>query len=853
MLRSTNKRWFKALTITMAVLHIYQIAFPTIGIAAGTGPGMTNSQGAGTAMASSQLVNLFTGDFAYNIPLMEVDGYPLNLNYNQNVQMNQEASWVGLGWNLNVGAVNRNLRGMPDDFNGDEVTSVKSIAPNTIEGTKEGHGIEFLMAAANWGVGEYNSSYNGPGTEAYGSASLGLSIPILPQLIPFVAWPNRSYGLGYTANSQTGLTVSPSTGWGNSVLYGTLGIGYTKNYNNTMTSYYNSRQGLTHTELNHSQSWNVDINLSLIAQLIIIAVTGGTVPLPPVGVGFGSGTNGSTSVPVGTQSYALGNGMHSVSVGLSNSIARGGTLLGMASYYKTKGDHSSTQMASTLGNGTLNAFGYFNAENAVDPVFDVQDFDREWSGYYIKETMPNISPSQATMDLFSASGAGVASVFRPQRYDVGMNSDNSFYRGGTRVDMMNMKLWGLLSLVFLGLPEKKVKGNTITTKLGGSGGWMDLVGNNIGHSEFDSPNMAPGQVTYDGKVTFKNMGEKTEFDPQVFNEYGGDQPAAFVISEMNPIDLVFLENSPNHHFLTGALETSTGISTPTTDELSDRAQPRQELFSYLSASEASAGAVSQSILNYPFNTDGQDALPAPTGILREADERAGHHMSEVTVTKPDGHRYVYGIPAYSLRESAWSFNASGNIVDNANRLVEYNGNDASVNNDNGRNHYFSMDEVPGYASSFLLTSLLSQDYADKTGDGPTPDDKGDYKRFNYSKESVPYRWRAPYAEGEAAFQENFATDEDDDMGSFMYGEKEEWYLTSIETKHSIAEFYLSERDDAIGVTDEEGAMDLGNRRRKLDKIVLYDRQDREKNGVNAIPIKTVEFAYDYSLCVGVPN
>jgi hypothetical protein len=32
--------------------------------------------------------------------------------------MDQEASWVGLGWNLNPGVMNRSLRGLPDDFNG---------------------------------------------------------------------------------------------------------------------------------------------------------------------------------------------------------------------------------------------------------------------------------------------------------------------------------------------------------------------------------------------------------------------------------------------------------------------------------------------------------------------------------------------------------------------------------------------------------------------------------------------------------------------------------------------------------------------------------------------------------------
>ena len=71
-----------------------------------------------TPIGTSEMVDPFTGDFSYNIPLMDVDGYPINMAYSAGVTMDQEASWVGLGWNLNPGVVNRSMRGLPDDFNG---------------------------------------------------------------------------------------------------------------------------------------------------------------------------------------------------------------------------------------------------------------------------------------------------------------------------------------------------------------------------------------------------------------------------------------------------------------------------------------------------------------------------------------------------------------------------------------------------------------------------------------------------------------------------------------------------------------------------------------------------------------
>lgn len=74
---------------------------------------------------ATDLVNLATGDFTYNLPLLVVPGsagdYAINLSYHAGIGPNQEATWVGLGWTLNPGAINRTVSGYPDDYNGDYV------------------------------------------------------------------------------------------------------------------------------------------------------------------------------------------------------------------------------------------------------------------------------------------------------------------------------------------------------------------------------------------------------------------------------------------------------------------------------------------------------------------------------------------------------------------------------------------------------------------------------------------------------------------------------------------------------------------------------------------------------------
>src|SRR5690606_13193802 len=69
---------------------------------------------------ATDMVNLVTGDMSYVLPLLNVPspegGYPIALSYHAGIAMEQEASWVGLGWTINPGAINRGVNGYPDDW-----------------------------------------------------------------------------------------------------------------------------------------------------------------------------------------------------------------------------------------------------------------------------------------------------------------------------------------------------------------------------------------------------------------------------------------------------------------------------------------------------------------------------------------------------------------------------------------------------------------------------------------------------------------------------------------------------------------------------------------------------------------
>ncbi len=96
---------------------------------------------------ATDMVNLATGDLSYVLPLLNVPspegGYPLALSYHAGIALDQEASWVGLGWNVNPGAINRSVVGVPDDWKNGLKSKISFDAggTTTIENLNMGLGV----------------------------------------------------------------------------------------------------------------------------------------------------------------------------------------------------------------------------------------------------------------------------------------------------------------------------------------------------------------------------------------------------------------------------------------------------------------------------------------------------------------------------------------------------------------------------------------------------------------------------------------------------------------------------------------------------------------------------------------
>jgi hypothetical protein len=201
---NTSRR-FKA--IFLLTIFVYNSFFPSLAMALTGGPSQPEFQSFEPA-GTSEMVDLSSGSFTYNIPLMDVGGYPINLAYNAGASMDQEASCVGLGWNINPGVISRNMRGLPDDFDGEDMTKEMNLKPNKTWGGNFGADIEifgFDKAKPGLQAGIFYNNYKGVGLE------FGLSVsPSLQAGSPTKDKFTGKLGLNLNLNlnSQNGASAS---------------------------------------------------------------------------------------------------------------------------------------------------------------------------------------------------------------------------------------------------------------------------------------------------------------------------------------------------------------------------------------------------------------------------------------------------------------------------------------------------------------------------------------------------------------------------------------------------------------------------------------------------------------------
>ncbi|MEO8589948.1 MAG: hypothetical protein ABI432_11295 [Flavobacteriales bacterium] len=783
----------------LLVVMSMDIIAPTTVMGLTSGPSQPEVQGF-TPIGASDMVNLFSGDMSYNIPLLDVEGYPINLSYNAGVGMDQEASWVGLGWSLNPGIVERHMRGLPDDFCGDLVKRETSLRPNITVGATVGYNFELWGVQGDAISGNLTASVN-PSYNNYDGAqfSIGMNMGMRSTISGSSCF---TAGLGMTSSSNGGLNLQPQVGvereYGKSDKKLTAGL----NFGLSMSS----RQGLS----------NVSLGTSLKSTR---SETNADPKQPGSHVATSWSRNGpGKSFDIGQPTYSPQISVPMENLAVSLRVTLGSDGAGFHPNGFIGGSYSRQRVRNPVM--TQPAYGYLHLGSGQNQQRALLDFNREKDGPY-SAAHTALPIANITNDIFAVSGQNMGGSYRAYRDEVGHVFDALSVSTGSGGNL-GVEV-GIGAGAHFGVD---LNVNSMTTR---SGDWSDI-------------NSAGSQLRFkrnhdqilEEHAYFREANEPVvERDASLYNAMGGSAPRRFIMSSQGGYDMRL-----DATLTGGGLPAS--LLPPNEKTARD---PRGQLFTYLTHREVVGHLGLEDVIDHGFDI-------------------SDNHMSEVTVTGVDGTRNVYGIPAYNIRQEDVTF-AVGSGLGEASIYTPYtDGTDNSTANQQGKDHYYSRSTTPAYAYAFLLSAVLSPDYSDVDGErGPTKNDLGSYTKFTYRLRDPAFPWRTPVnpdgAHKYARLDRGRGAVVDDDKGSYTFGVKELWYLDRITSRNMVAIFSTSDRNDGCGV-DENGQPNTGHKQQRLDQIELWERSQLEAfedGATDAFPIKTVHFKYKVSgeLCPLIPN
>ncbi|MGH2666533.1 hypothetical protein [Flavobacterium sp.] len=471
-----ESKFSKILAYYLMIMMFLQVTSPVQMYALTSGPTQPEFNSF-TPIGTSDMVDLASGDFNYNIPVMDVGGYPVNLSYNSGITTDEEASWVGLGWNLNVGQIQRQVRGLPDDFNGDTMRYENDLRKNITVGTSFALNGAFLgWDGIKPGVGlgvEYNNyegiSFKpsfGVAFELTKSASVGLnfsgSVSEGPSVNPFISLSKKM-----EVHHKSSCTDIEGTG--------TIGLGF------------NSRKGVQNLNVSASiktDSWKYSQNDS------------GEI---------NSAYNGSRNEAIGgsisfnNQSYTPSKRLGFENYNFTFNAALGSEIMGPEIQGQMTGYGSYQDIAKEYKDRTEKAYGYENTHYKGEKS-GVLDFNRENEKTVTKNT--NILPvTNYTYDIYNIEGQGVSGMFRPYRSQVSYVYNDRVSDFG--IGVSTGVEFGAANLVHMGFDFK------LSPTISNTGGWFE---NNKALGKFKESNTDSNSKTYE-PYTYKLVGSMVA-DPE---------------------------------------------------------------------------------------------------------------------------------------------------------------------------------------------------------------------------------------------------------------------------------------------------------------------------------------------------
>ncbi|MBL0035816.1 MAG: hypothetical protein IPP26_08620 [Flavobacteriales bacterium] len=760
------------------------VIYPTAAYALTSGPAQPEFTSF-EPVVTTNMVNEFTGDFTYNLPVLQIPGpngggYALSLSYHGGSNHEEEASWVGYGWTLNPGAINRQMRGLPDDWKDQQVKYWNKTIPQrtvSITGQLEPEAFSSAVQLSGHGTIRYNN-YRGYGY------TLGMGAHLSQGVV--------NIGYSVTDGSESfSLQVNPSMLGKENRADAKKHMADLKRKRRDKAFDRTSQYDFRPTKIKGAHLKRMSFNSAGIANAFISKA------LNPQGY--------SLTTPAMKDGEAW-------TLSLGGMVAPAPLPVGMNA--ALSGQYSVQQ---PLPEQDVKSSGYLYTTNSDAEGLDYHT--ENLSSYERRDKFLSLPVSDA--DQFAITGEGIS--------------------GSARLFQRQIA------------PFRPVRTTSTTTlaRIGGeftAGAWLGLGWQfQLGEQHLSVNDWSSGPTggqPFDEPYLFRMAN-----DQGGWIRYSDNDDAEQAEATMGAPGASLAGRYANNGERPGR-SSHMGFTLVNPSGTSETTSTPSNFFRRYEKGDLSKGL------------DPLNSLAFLQPIEFDRAQLPDDQLGELSILNGQGQRYNYGLPVYARNEHSLSYS-----IEEGNTTVTDLSRAHSVNDPDDAAFKAGRDAAAPYATSHLLTSIQDPDYLDLTNNGPSLDDLGGFTIFRYTQQSGSsdksgggnwYNWRMPYSGFDYSI--GAISECHDDRISYADGEKELYYLATVETKSHVAVFELSDpgtRRDAYGAPtidpwQASPAQGL-DKQRYLKSIKLYSRAEYAIYCVNtnlARPIKTVHFDYDYSAWKG---
>lgn len=738
---------------------------------------------------SADMVNTLTGDFTFSLPILDVPGpdggFSVPLTYNAGIGNDQEASWVGLGWTLNVGAITRSVVQYPDDASGE----VQTVVRKDLDGERGWFSNISPIGECGWNtqVGHYgqlsilgiiNASWDNNNT------SVGIAgINVTSQGVSLDGAQFVMAAISIATMVGTGPVGQLALQEGVGVVIGSIVQGFSAGKEQMAggDGYWEYSRVSKSGFLGLWTDYWIWLDKTRYEQMrgILNFQEAQLQPYVP--------TNYYGIPPVDLQLTVNGSGSQPI-----YQYAKNGYDQGVASdiIYYIPGDYKDSPSPVALGtdNYSVKAPGISGSIKPYRLDVSSVSMPREMSKYHTRLAFvpPYPYPNKVPF-MYEGSNSG------SYTYHLGgatsVSNPPNFYFGLSRSFSGNTVSYALNDVAFqtrvdnIAAPNNKVPMANHTEWLtneeiasngtgGFSSGFMDYFSGSertqfrrnfsFGNNKYivsSSSTLENGQIpVQQSELSYFSVNQSITLDVTAYTiPVGGD----------------FDPNGPSESYVINTSVLSVvngGTSGPW----------------YLQVPVISNGSVNGKYCRISINVGGP---------------KRPNSIGGYSITGPSGVTYHFSLPIY-----------------------EYGNYNRTEKNTNPTTQYSEIKRDDPFASAWLLTGITGPDFIDRGGSGNVANgvidenDWGYWIKFNYGKHDDDYQWRMPYSN-------TYSADASDNYRTYSTGHRQTYYLNSIESRTHVALFLKSGREDNRGANIGTG--NLGTSLR-LAEIVLISKQNYKK-------------------------